>query len=221
MDSIEIYQPNVVLGIKNYYGHLLYNYAEGDTIKSRLEKLGAALWHAYKANNSVVRNEINNYHPNFLSRTWEAIKASNFREADAYIAVAAQYGYSNWDDVPNDEIDIVFEKAIDALLNGDLRQLNEYFILDPSLATKKSQYGHGAALIHYVGSNGFELYRQVVPMNLPLLLDYLVKAGCDLNAKMNVYGGQFEMIELLNTSAHPKAAGILEEVVGTYHRFIQ
>ena len=37
---------------------------------------------------------------------------------------------------------------------------------DPSLIHRRSSFGHRSTLLHYVGSNGVETYRQRVPMNL-------------------------------------------------------
>lgn len=211
MESVEIYQHDIVKAIREYYGNLLFEYSDEDTIRGRLEKLAIHLWKAYEEDHQVVLNEINNYHPNFFGKTWKEIKSQGFQISDAYHTIAKEYGYDAWKEVPVDEIDITYEKAIDSLLQGDQKTLKELFINNPTLQSKKSQYGHGASLIHYVGSNGFEFYRQVVPLNLPILLDDLINMGCNVHAKMKVYGGEYAMIDLLNTSAHPKEAGILHE----------
>jgi len=56
------------------------------------------------------------------------------------------------------------------------------------------------------------MWRQKVPMNLTTLIEILLEAGADKNATMNVYGGHFTTLELLITSAHPYAAGIVDDL---------
>lgn len=209
----------VVAGLINYYDDLLYDYPKGITVKQRLSKIADRLWQAYQYDNSEVLNQINNYNPKYLSRSWSAIKTEGFKEYDAYATIANEYGFKSWTEVPDTAIDLTFEKAIDTLLAGDLKQLESLLKEDPALVEKRSPYAHQATLLHYVGSNGVELYRQVVPSNLVDCMTILLQHGADHTATMPVYGGQYTMIELLTTSAHPKAAGLLDEMVSAYELF--
>jgi len=215
-----VYAHDLVKGIIAHYGDLLYHYEEGLTIRGRLDSLAALLWSAFQNDDPVVLNEINNYNPKYISKSWAEIRKIGFTEADAYMTIAHQYGYLSWDEVPDDEIDIPFEMAVDYLLAGDQYHLNELLLLDPTIVMRRSQYRHGATLLHYVGSNGVELYRQVVPNNLPTLLEYLVQAGADPKTTMYVYGGDHLMIDLLNTSAHPRGAGLVDQLNDAYVRLI-
>ena len=106
-----------------------------------------------------------------------------------------------------------FEVAVDFLLIGQLDNLKKCLDGNPDLIFRKSQFGHQATLLHYVGSNGVEFWRQVVPFNLPKMTKYLIEKGADKNAKMKVYGGGFPVLSLLETSAHPFAAGIAQEMI--------
>ena len=47
----------------------------------------------------------------------------------------------------------------------------------------------------------------------------LLKHGSDKDATMPIYGGQFTMIDLLTTSAHPKVAGLLDSIVSAYESY--
>lgn len=67
-------------------------------------------------------------------------------------------------------------------------------------------------LLHYVASNGVELWRQNVPRNLPAICEMLLLKGANASAKMSVYGGYYDTLSLLLTSAHPKAAGLMDEL---------
>jgi hypothetical protein len=67
-------------------------------------------------------------------------------------------------------------------------------------------------LLHYVGSNGVETYRQKVPLNLAEITRLLVDAGAHVNATANMYGGGSTALGLLVTSDHPAKAGVAAEV---------
>ena len=84
---------------------------------------------------------------------------------------------------------------------------------NPDLIFQKSKFGHQATLLHYVASNGVEFWRQIVPHNLPEMISYLIEKGADKNAKMKVYGGEFSVLPLLESSAHPYAAGIADQMI--------
>jgi hypothetical protein len=101
--------------------------------------------------------------------------------------------------------------AVDTLLRGDIQKLRGLLAADPSLVHQRSSFGHHATLLHYVGSNGVETYRQRVPMNLAEITRLLIEAGANVNAKANMYGGS-TALGLLVTSDHPAKAGVTSEV---------
>ncbi len=216
---VTVYAHKMVRDTIDYYGQLLFQYEPGVTIKERLSLLTSSLWAAFQSRNQAVLCEINNYHPNFLSQSWTKIEQNGFKEQDAQIAIARQYGYKTWEDVPDTHIDIIFENAVDLLLAGALDSLAKLLEDRPDLLNLKSRYGHQATLLHYVGNNGVELYRQVLPSNLPDMMCLLLESGADRNARMNVYGGEFTMIDLLNSSAHPYDSGMHEALISVYNEF--
>jgi len=108
--------------------------------------------------------------------------------------------------------DPAFEFAVDTLLGGDVEKLRGLLSGDPSLVRRRSAFGHRSTLLHYVGSNGVETYRQRVPMNLAEIARLLVEAGADVNARADMYGGS-TVLGLLVTSDHPARAGVTGEVV--------
>jgi hypothetical protein len=101
---------------------------------------------------------------------------------------------------------------VDTLLRGDVEKLRGLLNSNPSLVHQRSRYGHGSTLLHYVGSNGIETYRQRVPMNLAEITRVLIDAGADVNATANMYGGGSTTLGLLVTSDHPATAGVTDEV---------
>ena len=217
---MEVYAHPIVQGIREYYGSSLFEYQESTTISQRLTGLSELLWEAYCADNSCVLNEINNYHPSFIGMPWEEIKKNDFSKNDADTTIARQYGYTDLSEIPDTKIDVIFEQSIDLMLSGNLDELKKLIAQFPQLIQKESDYGHAANLLHYLGNNGVELYRQVVPLNLGDIMDFLLKMGADPKSTMNVYGGRFTMIELFSTSIHPKDAGINDEIMDSYNRLV-
>ena len=68
------------------------------------------------------------------------------------------------------------------------------------------------ASTHYTAANGVEIRRQVVPDNAAGVAAALLDAGVDRSAKLHAYGGDFDVLEMLETSAHPHNAGVAPEV---------
>jgi len=67
------------------------------------------------------------------------------------------------------------------------------------------------SLLHYIGANGVESYRQITPMNAAEIVKTLIDAGADVNAPANMYGGSTPL-ELVLSSAHPHNAGVVDEI---------
>ena len=207
---METYIADVVSEIRKWYGALLYQYDSTTTIKEFFTLLSNRLWEAYELNNPVICNQINNYHPNYIGKSWDQIRKEGFSKKDAEDTIAYEHSFAGMIQVPNAYMDADFESAVNTLLDGDLMKIEMNMQSNPSLITRRSQYGHKATLLHYLGNNGVELYRQVIPGNTIALLQALVNYGADINATMKVYGGNFTMIDLFKTSIHPIDAGIKE-----------
>ena len=215
MTTPSIYIPEVVRKVAALYGDLLFEYDH--SIRDHLDQMAQVLWRAFQNKNKAACIEINNYHPDYLGKNPEELYKSNLTVVDIQKTIASEYGFKSWEDVEelrHTEINVDFEKAIDHLLNGNLEALKVLISSNPSLLHQTSQYGHQATLLHYAGSNGIEIYRQQVPMNLYQITDFLLQSGIDKEAKMMVYGGAFTVLELLTTSAHPYDAGIAKVMIG-------
>ena len=142
--------------------------------------------------------------------------AEAFTLDDARETIAREYGFADWADVEvrgNEPPDRAFEAAVDAILAGRIDDLRELLKRRPELVRERSAYGHQATLLHYVGSNGVETYRQVVPANLVEVTRVLLEAGADVNAEANFYGSGCAVLGLLITSAHPVEAGVMDAMV--------
>jgi hypothetical protein len=95
---------------------------------------------------------------------------------------------------------------------GRAKQLTHLLAEHPDLAARRSAYGHRATLLHYTAANGVEIRRQVVPANAAEITAALLATGANRSAKLHAYGGTFDVLEMLKTSAHPHAAGVAAEI---------
>lgn len=128
---------------------------------------------------------------------------------------ARQFGFADWGALVREQpvYHAGFEDAVDALLDGELDRLRAALAADPLLARRASTLGHKATLLHYAAANGVALWRQQVPGNLLDGVRLLLAAGTDRHAEMQVYGGGHTAHALAASSAHPKAAGVLEALL--------
>ncbi len=114
------------------------------------------------------------------------------------------------DDVPG-----LFERAADAVVDGDVATLAELLSHDPGLATARSQQVtdrlppvHHATLLHYLAANGVEDVRQRSPRNAVEIARMLLAAGADPDALADMYGGHCTTLSLLVSSTPPAQAGV-------------
>src|SRR5215467_962086 len=92
---------------------------------------------------------------------------------DAQFIIARAHGFKSWlrfaqhiESVTSLDSPISqFESAVNAIVSGDTPTLERLLRTHPSLATARSTREHRLTLLHYVGANGFEGYRQRCPKN--------------------------------------------------------
>lgn len=208
---MDIYFPSVIADLQAFYGPMLYDRHTYPLVGPHLTAIADRMWIGVQTQHKAVLTEISNHHPAYLGYTTDELAAFPLTPMDCQHAIAAEYGFGTWSGVQNHyhlRYDQEFERAIDYLLSGQLTELELLIRQFPDLVRQRSQYGHQATLLHYVASNGVEMWRQQVPANLPALTQSLLEAGADPQATMRVYGGDFQTLALLETSAHPQAAGI-------------
>ena len=213
---MELYIPPEVSGLRAHYGSLLSDFHQFPTVADHLEALAQRLHEGLQAGVPVLWQEVNNYHPEFLGVSPEELAARSWSLDDARQVIASEFGYENWAAVKTLGLApymLPFELAIAHLLQGELEALTKQLQVFPALTTARSSYGHKATLLHYAAANGVEMWRQQVPHNLPEGVRLLVKAGADPTAAMWVYGDHHTPEALAATSAHPKQAGLLPELL--------
>lgn len=192
---------------------MLSAYDEYPIVQSHLATIASKLHDGLVQKNSYLFTEVNNYNKDFIGKSKSELMKVDFKLADAQKTIAQEYGFESWDILMSQkpiDYDQNFERAVDLLLEGEFDLLKNLLSQSPNLIHQRSSYGHNAQLIHYAASNGVELYRQQVPSNLPDLVKLLFEFGADRQSTMSVYGGEFDFVQLIKTSAHPKSAGVLD-----------
>ncbi|MEM6801198.1 MAG: hypothetical protein AAF696_07320 [Bacteroidota bacterium] len=209
---MKIYRHEHVLRVQHYYGPLLEAFYGSYELEEHLLLLSEKLWQGIQEKNPLVAIELSNYHPDLLGQKWEEISGRDLNQEDAQRCILAQYGFNDWEECKELKYDIGFETLVNYVLWGKLEAIKQLLTNNPELISQKSSYGHQASILHYCASNGLELWRQQVPTNLPEITEYLLAHGADKSVKMKVYGGEFTPLPLLESSAHPFAAGVGERM---------
>ena len=134
----------------------------------------------------------------------------------AQFALAREHGFASWPKFakhldglmhPNSEVSD-FEAAVDAIVSGNLTTLKKLLKKNPRLTRERSTREHRSTLLHYVSANGVEDFRQKTPQNIVEITRLLLKAGADVNAESDAYGGRSTTLGLTATSCHPADAGV-------------
>jgi hypothetical protein len=180
-----------------------------------------ALYAAYAAGDTTAAGQMKDGHPQ-----WWRLPVAEFRQlsvtpADAQVVVAWYYSFNSWDELATWVAAITlpgsstarFEAAVDAIVAGDIKTLDTLLQNDPSLISARSMRSHHSMLLHYTGTNGVEGYRQRYPPNAVALLQFLLAAGAEVNAKADMYGGGSTTLGLVATSFHPAKAGIMSTML--------
>jgi hypothetical protein len=144
----------------------------------------------------------------------------DYSQGDARSIIAKEHFFDSWDqfavfrEALKDPTSPVaqFEAAVEAVITGDIPTLERLLRRHPELIRARSMRTHHATLLHYVGANGVEGFRQLTPKNAVKVADVLLDAGADINAMADMYGGA-DTLGLVATSIHPITAGVQEELM--------
>jgi hypothetical protein len=136
--------------------------------------------------------------------------------SQAQFVIARAHGFASWTRLLQqmealagaDPRLTAFERAAEAVVNGDLSALERLLAEHPGLVGERSSRDHRSTLLHYASANGVESYRQKTPANVLAIARVLLDAGADVDAEADVYGGGATTLGLTVTSAHPRAAGV-------------
>ena len=177
-------------------------------------------------------------HPRFLDDKipWLArhltdaeVRATPIDRDDARLAVARCYEFQDWHRLGEYVASVQlpgpiarFERAVEAVIDGDIAVLKQLLADDPELvrgrSTRVNNFDppmHRSTLLHYLAANGVEGYRQRSPKNAAEVARVLLEAGADPNALSWAYGGQCTAMALLVSSSPPASAGVQVPLVET------
>jgi ankyrin repeat protein len=101
-----------------------------------------------------------------------------------------------------------FESAVEAVIGGELATLESLLKNNPELVRARSVREHRATLLHYVAANGVEDSRQKSPKNAVAVAQRLLRAGAEVDALADMYGGQCTTMSMLVSSTPPAEAGV-------------
>lgn len=108
-----------------------------------------------------------------------------------------------------------FESAVEAAIAGDVSTLLRLLKENPGLVRERSLRRHHATLLHYLGANGVEGFRQRTPANAVEIMKILLEAGAEANAFATLYGERDTALGLVATSIHPLRAGVQDALMKT------
>src|SRR5436190_2935264 len=159
-------------------------------------------------------------HPRFGRLADLELPGAKLALADAQLVIAREHGFESWPRFAKHIEGLTrqnspvsrFESAVDAIVTGDVAKLNQLLGKDPELVRERSTFLHHATLLHYVGANGVENYRQKTPKNAVQVAEVLLRAGADVNAVADIYGGS-DSLGLAATSVFPFLTGVQDALI--------
>ncbi len=184
---------------------------------------------ACKSGDLEALQRIKKNHPRFKKNHPGVDKLSNpeildvkITLTDAQLVIAREYAFESWpkfakhiEALTRKSSNIsLFESAVEAIIAGDVVVLTRLLRENPQLIRERSTRVHQSTLLHYVGANGVEDYRQKTPKNAVEVLKILLKAGAEVNAVAELYGGT-TTLGLVATSVHPDRAGVQNQLMET------
>jgi ankyrin repeat protein len=197
------------------------------------------LLEAHRSGDAGALRIFHEKHPRFLDAEipWlpknlpdSEIQSAALDLADAQLTVARCYDFQDWpaleeyaQAVTRDGSPVFqFESAVEAVITGDFAALESLLRGNPALVRARSTRithfdppVHRATLLHYVAANGVEGYRQRTPKNAVEIAQALLKAGAEVDALADMYGGHYTTMSMLVSSCHPANAGVQAALVET------
>jgi len=202
-------------------------------IQSRLrEHAPAAIWQAaeraIEGGDVTTLEKLLRDHGTMLRRqgpvtSWWGGLAPDYSAADARTMIVNNHDFESWEQFEScaearktpGSLVAQFEDAVEAIIHGEVTTLKRMLAERPELIRTRSTRKHHSTLLHYVGANGVEGFRQRTPKNAVQVAEVLLEAGAEVDAVADMYGGS-KTVGLVATSIHPKNAGVQDELIGVF-----
>jgi len=175
----------------------------------------AGLLEAFRSGDPDAGQRFKWEHPRFFGRPLSEVHGADLDLDDARLAVAHGHGFDGWADLEaftealgEDGAVRRFERAVEAVVAGDLGTLRSLLEAEPDLARARSTRRHHATLLHYVAANGVEGARQRTPANAVAVARLLIEAGAEADALADMYGERCSTMSMLVSSTPPAEAGL-------------
>ncbi|CAG7617155.1 ankyrin repeat domain-containing protein [Paenibacillus allorhizosphaerae] len=178
------------------------------------ERQANSLLETLKSGQSEISRSLHGDSP-FLEIPAPAMENGELPLHEARLIIARGYGFESWEELTRFAMEAscdhspvaVFESAVEAIIAGDTAALESLVGKRPSLIRERSLRSHQATLLHYIGANGVEAYRQRTPGNAVQIAALLLRAGAEVDAVAAMYGKDTSL-SLVATSVHPARAGV-------------
>lgn len=188
-----------------------------DPTPEHYEKQAAALVDTCRSIHHDSVKYVRKYHPEPEKFTQLNRPDVNFGPDDARLVVAREHGFVDWPALLQHIADLKepgspvakFERAVEAVVKGDLPALRAMLQDNPAIVHERSSRAHRATLLHYIAANGTENFRQITPPNALDVAETLLAAGAEPDALADTYGTKWgTTLELLVSSSPPSEAGL-------------
>jgi hypothetical protein len=191
--------------------------SDGPTTLEQCKKLAKQLVKSWKSGDAAVIEGIRSRHPRLRKLTEQQLRNTRFTLADAQFIVARELGFESWPKLKKfiEQPASDFEFAVEAVVAGDVVTLGRLLREKPELIRDRSVRSHRATLLHYIGANGVENYRQKTPPNAVEVAKMLLDAGAEVDAEADMYGGGSTALGLVASSTHPARAGLQSALIET------
>jgi hypothetical protein len=169
----------------------------------------------------LLRDHPQLFHTKRPQTSWLGGLAPDYSAGDARSIIVQNHCFESWGQFASYAAALKdgqtavarFERAVDAIVAGQARTLEKILRDDPHLIRARSTRRHHSMLLHYIGANGVEGFRQRTPKNAAQIAEMLFSAGAEVDAIADMYGGGCTTLGLVATSVHPKVAGVLHELI--------
>jgi len=187
-----------------------------DTPITGYESQAEALYNVLIAGDEEAVAFVRQHHPELRIMPETEFMSSTISLEHARLALARGYHFEGWPHlahwvklVTDRDTDVYkFERAVDDLVDGNIEGLRIWLRQFPQLIKFRSTRVHHSMLIHYIGANGVEDYRQRSPANAVEILHLLLESGSELEPMADMYGGSTPF-GLVATSIWPAKAKVL------------